>query len=58
MGSVNSIAQVDAVGYGLVELKLIVAGIGKPHGGIASAPEKKFRITDSVTSPSPKQSLI
>ena len=38
----------EAVGYGSV-LKLSVGSVGKPLGGISSAPVKKFIIVLSVT---------
>ena len=40
VGSVNSIAHVDAHGYAFLELKLKVAS-GKPKGGRESLPVKK-----------------
>ena len=43
VGKVSSIAQVEAVGYGLVELNVRVEDL-YPDGGMQSAPVKNARI--------------
>ena len=48
VGIVNCTAQVDAVGYGLLPLKVRTAE-GSPIGGIESAPVKKTRTSFKVT---------
>ena len=48
VGRVNSSPQVDAVGYGLSPLKLMVTLL-YPMGGILSAPVKNARIILSDT---------
>lgn len=45
----SSTQQVDAVGKGLVGLKLMTGQVGNPHGGMASDPENKFSTVDRHT---------
>ena len=43
VGSVSVKAHVEAVGYGLVQLKFNVQGTGNPVAGMRLAPVKKAR---------------
>ena len=53
VGKTKCKAQVDAVGYGLTELKKSSGGSGHPRTGSELAPVKKTRTSSTVTPVSP-----